>query len=177
MPSAILPIQLAGGIAHPSVPVLNINPGAHGSDDDTWTRGAILIESGNTAGGVVESTSGDDLPTLGAVIGVAAHKWAPSVTTPTIATKAQIIPALPGIIFEGTLTDAAGTYVLVATDILASYGLTRDSTTGLWFVAQDDTTDHRVYVIQAVSEVGDLYPRVRFVFKTNATVYSADASN
>lgn len=167
MPVANLPIQLAGGVSHPSIPLLTFFPDDNASADDTWTRGAIIGESNNTAG-YVEELAAD--PTAGTILGVASHKWPPSVTSPTIATHIKVVPALPGVVFEGTLNTSAGTYTLALTDMMAAYGLAVDGN-GIWYVDQGDTTNTRVFVLSPISASGEAFPRVKFVFNPDATVF------
>lgn len=166
--TANLPFQLAGGVSHPSVPTLTFFPSDHASADDTWKRGAVLIECSDTAGYVDEGAAD---PTIGTIVGVAQHVWPPAAgTSPVIETHVKVIPALPGIVFEGTLNTAAGTYTLALTDMLAAYGLGKDAN-GIWFIDQGDTTNTRVMVLSPISASGDAFPRVKFVFLPDATVY------
>lgn len=172
--SANLPFQLAGGVAHSSVPILTFFPDDDASADDTWTRGAVLGESDNTAG-YVEELAAD--PAANTILGVAAHVWPPAAgTSPVIETHVKVIPALPGLVFEGTLNTSAGTYTLALTDCLAEYGLAVDGD-GIWYIDQAETTNTRVFVLSPISASGDAFPRVKFVFNPGATVFGHDAGS
>lgn len=164
---AITPIEVAGGVAFNAIPKAEETPGG----SEAWARGAILTEDG-TAGLIGEAAAAN--PT--GIIGVAVHKWPLSVTTPTIASKAQFVPALGSVEFEGTFTDAAGTYTMVLTDVWAAYGLNVDAS-GIWYVQQDETTaaNVRVVVTKALDATGTLYPRVRFRFLGIADLGTTDA--
>ena len=156
------PIVVAGGV-YTSIPLLHLFPDDNASADDTWAKGAIIVESNNTAGYVEEASSD---PT--GIIGVAAHKWPPSVTDPVMETHVKVVPALPGLVFEGTLNISAGTYTLALTDMLAEYGLAVDGN-GIWYIDQAETTNTRVVVLSPVDAAGVAFPRVKFAFLPLAT--------
>lgn len=164
MALAIQPIEVAGGV-YTGIPKGEETPGS----GEAWARGAILTEDG-TAGLIGEAAAAN--PT--GIIGVAVHKW--PLTNTNVADKAHYVPALGHVEFEGTLTDAAGTYTLALTDIWAAYGLNVDGD-GIWYVQQDETTaaNVRVVVTKALDAAGTLYPRVRFRFLGIADLGTTDA--
>ena len=84
----------------------------------------------------------------------------------TAATAIPYYPALPGVVFEGSLDDgsAAGTGTITASDFGASYGVTRDSG-GIWYVDKNKTgADARVKIIGFRDALTTITGRVYFVF-------------
>jgi hypothetical protein len=162
---AITAIEVAGGVGFTGIPLAEETPGAA----EVWAKGAIITEDG-TAGLIGEASGAN--PT--GIIGVATHAWPLGKTN--VATKAKYIPALGSVEFEGTFTDAAGTYTMVLTDVWAAYGLNVDGD-GLWYVQQDETTaaNVRVVVTKALEATGTLFPRVRFRFLGIADLGTTDA--
>lgn len=156
---ANLPIEVAGGV-YTSIPKFEETPGS----GEAWAKGAIIVEDG-TAGLIGEGGADPS-----GIIGVATHKWPLSVTSPVVASKAHFIPALPGLVFEGTLNVSAGTYTMALTDVWAEYGLAVDGD-GIWYVDQAETTNTRVVVVKALEAAGTAFPRVRFMFLPEATRY------
>lgn len=51
------------------------------------------------------------------------------------------VPAIPGLTFKGTLSNAALTRALVATDVGSTFGLTKDAPSTLWFLDSAKVTD------------------------------------
>ena len=86
--------------------------------------------------------------------------------TGTAGTSMPYYPALPGVVFEGSLDDSndLGNGAIVASDISALYGVTKDSG-GIWYVDKHKTGDDaRVKIIGFRDPVGTTQGRVYFVF-------------
>lgn len=135
----------------------------------TFKAGALLIFS---SGSLAIATSGDDLPTLGAIAGVACE-----AATGTTGNAVLFIPAIPGIEFEGTFDHAAGTEVSAQGDVGAKFGLTLDASSGFFFVDHDDTTDDRVVVTGFKDALGTTSSRCYFMFLPASSAFGVVAAN
>jgi len=94
----------------------------------------------------------------------------------TQATARQCIPAIQGCVFQGTVDKAGaiGTYALLATDQGKEYGLTKDTTTGLFYIDVDKTTSNaRVYIISLIDPPGTVRGRVKFVITGDQILYKS----
>lgn len=131
----------------------------------SFIAGALLVNSS----GKVAKAAAD--PTLGTVLGIAGGP-----ATGTTNDLSRFTPALPAVIFEGTLDTSAGTYALALTDVNVKYGIALDSSTGHFYVDQSDTSNVRVLVTQLKDAVGTVSGRVYFTFLPLSTVYGQAAA-
>lgn len=136
----------------------------------SYKRGSVLVVA---SGLVIKGTSGNDAPTLLTVLGVA-----DAPASGTTSKAVPIIPALPGVVFEGNLDAGSGTTALtVASHMFTNFGLTLDSTTDHWYVDSSDTTDIRVCVIGFKDPAATVNGRVYFTFLHGTTIWSTPGAN
>jgi hypothetical protein len=131
----------------------------------TFLAGAVLIDGGS-AGTVSE---GGANPT--GIVGIAVE----GVTSSAAGDVIRVIPALPGIVFEGRLLgNAAADYTLTQTDVFVEFAIVEDAS-GYWYLDQSVTgANGRARVIGlGESAVGDVNARVQFVFSYDITLYAA----
>ena len=81
-------------------------------------------------------------------------------------------PALPSMIFEGSVDNSgAGTGVIAAGDLFAEYGLTVTAG-GVWYIDKDKTgATRRVQIIGFRDAVAVVTGRVWFIFLHDTTVF------
>lgn len=138
----------------------------HGFEGATqsFKAGAVLVyDTGQLDEGGANPT---------AIAGVSVHGAAA-----TQAANCPYIPALPGVIFEGTLDDGndLGTGAWAAADAGLEYGLTKDAN-GIWYVDKNKTgANGRVRILAPGSNVivGTVQPRVLFTFTSDIALYAA----
>jgi hypothetical protein len=133
----------------------------------TFKKGAPLID---TSGAGYLGIAGTDPR---AIVGVATEPGHNSTSAGD--DNVRFIPALPHIIFEGTLAQASdlGNYISLATDRWAEYGITVDSD-GIWYLDKDKVTGGNNTVARIVGfkdAVGTVEARVYFIFLSEVTVY------
>lgn len=126
------------------------------SASETFLDGAVLISDSTDSNRLAEGgTNPID------IMGIAAR--AASAVT---ATMIPYYPALPGVVFEGSVDNASdlGNGAALASDFGAQYGLTRDSG-GTWYIDKAKTLDDaRVRILGFRDPVGTVQGRVYFVF-------------
>lgn len=137
---------------------------------ETFKKGALLVADAGT-GTYAEAASTDP----GGILGFADE---PAVHVPAKPGFSRYLPAYQAAVFEGTLaTDDGGNaipHALVQTDLFASYGLSKDAATGLWYV--DTNTNASVVIVgfktadDNGSPIGDEDARVYFIVKTAQTI-------
>lgn len=123
---------------------------------ETFAEGAILTSDSLDSNRLAEGgTNPLD------IMGIAA-KAAAAVTAAAL----PYYPALPGVIFEGSMDNAAdlGNGVALAADFAARYGVTRD-TSGFWYIDKNKTGDDaRVRILAFRDPAGTVQGRVYFIF-------------
>lgn len=128
------------------------------------TKGQICT----LASGLVVPDNTD--PAAGAIIGVAAE----TITAAQAKTRVAVYPAYPGTIFEGTWV---GTWA--ANVVGLKYEVTE--TNGIGHIDGSATTAMRVAVLRLKwpleVAVGDINPRVLFVFLPNKTVFDVTTAD
>ncbi len=67
-----------------------------------------------------------------------------------------VVPALPHVVFEGTLANEGNDAAVATTDVWAKAGLAKDSGTGLWYVDKGDTTTLASVLIIGVKNPQDI---------------------
>jgi len=91
------------------------------------------------------------------------------------------VPALPTMVFEGTLCSNGGDHHLVTTDAFALYGLVKDSTSGYWYVDTNSTSSNAAVMVIGVknpqdmtfsSTTGTLGARVYFVVRETSSQWT-----
>ncbi len=81
-------------------------------------------------------------------------------------------PILPGAIFEATLEDQLNEdHMLADADLYTAKALQKDSD-GVWYVDENDTTNHAVTITEIVGATGDTRARVGIRFKEDVTIYN-----
>lgn len=155
---AVFPIAPAYRYGSSSTPTETAPVGA----SQTITKGDILV----AASGYVNVDNTD--PTTATIVGVARR----GATTGAAGSQVvEYTPAMPDVIFEGTLRNSAtGDYALTAADRFKSYGV-EETAGGVAFVDQADTTNTRVRIVGFKDPVGTVDARVYFVFLSSATIY------
>ena len=126
----------------------------------SWKQGALLIYDVSSVNRIKEA--GADPAVVQGVAMVAA-----SGTTDK--DVPFIVPA-PGVLFEVSMDESGlqGVYVLAASDRGKQYGAAKDSTTGFWYLDQDETSVKVFEIVDFVSAVGDITPRVIVKFTLTA---------
>jgi hypothetical protein len=88
------------------------------------------------------------------------------------AAEMEFVPALPGLVFEGTLEDETNNnHALVITNLWNDYALQLDATNDRWFVDENDTTASAVKIVRLQDPLGTVKARVLFVFMTATTIF------
>jgi len=128
----------------------------------TFKKGCPVVFT--TGGTTVEEDTSDPQP----IVGVADAN-----ASGTTSNDIPVVPALPGLLFEGILGNGDLTnYTLLAADVGDVYGLARDATAGNlgWFVDKQETTNVRVRVVKLKDAAGTVNGRVYFTFLTVAVI-------
>lgn len=140
-------------------------PGPEGASQ-TFKKGAPLIY---TSGYLVEAA----VDPVAGIVGFAeedAHNAAAGLY------EIGVTPALPGVIFEGILTDESdAAYTLAQTALGLQYALQKDTTTLAWAIDSADTTLISVRIVELVDAIGTVNPRVRFTVLLDATIFGSAA--
>lgn len=136
-------------------------PIRHGLEkaSQTYKQGALLLFDSGT-GHLVEASAD---PT---VVQAVAMIPASGVTLRDVP---YILPR-KGVVFEVSMDEsgAQGVYPLAQTDMGKKYGAAKDSTTGFWYLDQDETTVLVFEIVGFVSAIGDITPRVEVEFTLTA---------
>src|SRR5574343_286537 len=146
------------------IPTETIAEGA----SQTFKKGEVIVAS---SGYAIATAAGNDEPTLGTILGVAAED---AHNTTAGLYNISYSPALPFVVFEGQLYIAAGTGITQAM-VGAAYELNVSS--NKWYIDGDNTTDERVRVIGLKDAIGTVDGVVYFVFLPNTTIFSSTAAN
>ena len=133
----------------------------HGKEkaSQTYKQGALLLFDSGTG---YLGECGSDPALVQAVAMIAAS----GVT-------ARDVPYLmprKGMVFEISMDEsgAQGVYALAQTDMGKKYGAAKDSTTGFWYLDQDETASPVFEIVGFVSAIGDITPRVEVEFTLTA---------
>lgn len=123
------------------------------ADSATYLQGTPLIFG--SGGNLVAASTG---PTTG-IVGLSAQpgsniaSGAPlynSVGNAGVQTPLLVVPALPNIIFEGNIGNGDADYAASQANVWVAYGLSKDTTTGLWYVDVSLTTTASAVVIVGI---------------------------
>jgi len=154
-------IKVASHALSTSIPQLGGLEGAV----QTWKAGAPLVMA---AGLLVEATDAAD---LAGVWGFASDPATGVTNTPT-----SYIPNIAGILFEGILSAAGTAIALTQAMIGLSYAVSKDVTTGFWYVDQADVTSPEVVVVDYKKPqfaIGALDAVVFFYYKAAESAIAA----
>ena len=133
-----------------------------GGSTQTFKKGAVLVASSGYA--VVGAAD----PSAETIIGVAAQD-----ASGTQGTEIKVVPALPWVIFEGQIQNAAADATLViATHMLAQFSI--NLTTTKFWIDTDDNTHTIVTIIGFKDAVGTLNGVVEFVFNPLGTIFGSN---
>lgn len=136
-------------------------PMRHGKEDasETYERGAVLIiNSDNLAQASTEPTDNIAGISLAAASG-------------TTHTDVAYIPAIPGVIFKGSIGTSTSAGAPALTDLLQLYPLQLSS--GDWFVDKTDNTNPCVRVVDIDDDqIGVTNGTVYFQFITDAVLWA-----
>lgn len=143
----------------PQINSASISPflGPEGASE-TFVDGAVLISDANDSNRLAEGAANPI-----DIMGIAAR--AASTVT---ATMIPYYPALPGVIFEGSVDDSndLGNGIALAANFGGQYGITKDSA-GFWYIDKFKTGDNaRVRILGFRDPVATVQGRVYFVFFT-----------
>ena len=152
---SIAPIKVARLQGLQSIPL----DSAPEDSSETFKQGALLVM--NASNGQIAECGAD--PAL--VQGIALHA-ASGVT----GTNVQFVRPMRGLVVEVSMDESGGqgVYALVQTDLGKRYGAAKDSTSGYWYLDQDETTADVFEIVGFVSAVGDITPRVLAQFVQTA---------
>ena len=85
----------------------------------------------------------------------------------------QYVPAIEGVVFEGSVDNtAAGTGVIAATDMFSEFGITEDGS-NIWYIDKDKTTGGNDTVARIVGfkdPVAEVMGRVYFIFLSEVSI-------
>jgi len=194
--SLIAPITASTPLGGFDVPSLSYND----IDSATYKIGALLTPSAGAE--LTEATSGTSgsSPTTG-ILGVALQAASNLATAPeypnygntyptgvastgaTAVTPLLFVPALPSLVFEGTLASNGADYAVAAdgANLYVKYGLTKDTASGYWYVDVNSTTTNASCLVIGIKNVQDVVlgttkgVRVYFVFLQDATLFTTQA--
>jgi hypothetical protein len=139
-----------------SVPIWH---GYEGAGTQAWHEGEVLVASSGT---LVVGTAD---PTAETIVGLSLEHAAG-----TTSADVAYIPALPNLIFEGCLQNAAGTATIaLATHMYAEFGI--NVTSKVWWIDTDETTHKDVVIVGFKDAIGTLNGVVYFQFKPGATIF------
>jgi len=166
--SWIIPAYMAGGF---DIPMLVYNEG----NSQTYKVGSPLAVSG---GKLVEATaatpttgiagfalqagqniaSAPTYPNYGVIYPAGAANPQGSSTAGVASALAPLImvPAIGGMVFEGTFASNGSDVAVSATDVWVKYGLNKDSGTGYWYVDKNLTTTNASVTIVGIKNPQDL---------------------
>src|SRR5271157_1005581 len=190
--SLIAPITASTPLGGFDVPSLSYND----IDSATYKIGALLTPSAGAE--LTEATSAS--PTT-AIIGVALQAGSNLATAPefpnygntyptgvastgaTTVTPLLFVPARPSLVFERTLANNGADYAVAAdgANLYVKYGLTKDSSSGYWYVDINKTTTNASVLVVGIKNVQDVTlgtttgVRVYFVFLQDATLFTTQA--
>lgn len=168
MASAAVNAQVGPKLGLYSAPTLSWPEAA----TQTFKRGSVIAVDGN--GRAAEAGANP-----GQIVGIAANQGQNLTTAGTpnssapgnVTGETTITPALPQVQFEMNLDDGSN-YALLQTDLGKAYGITKDSSTGVWYVDQTKTAGNaRVIIVGFKDAVGTACARVYVVFKAGSTIY------
>jgi hypothetical protein len=136
-------------------------PIRHGKEkaSQTYKQGALLLFDSGT-GHLVEASAD---PALVQAVSMLAASGVTAADVP------YLIPR-KGMVFEVSMDEsgAQGVYALAQTDMGKKYGAAKDSTTGFWYLDQDETSALVFEIVGFVSAIGDITPRVEVEFTLTA---------
>jgi hypothetical protein len=158
--NARYPIRASRRLGLYSTPGMEAPEGA----SQTFKKGAILVAS---SGNLVEGGTNPS-----ALVGIADRD---GQNASAGVKKVQFTPLVEGILFEASLDSAGalGTYVSLATDLFAEYGVTKDAA-GIWYIDVDKTgANGRFRVMEFMSPVGSTFTRVLGLFTRDITLWNA----
>ena len=181
----IIPSSIMGGFDIPTLPYNDI-------DSATYKVGAPLVVSAGAE--LTEATAAS--PTTG-IVGIALQAGTNLTTAPEYPNYGEIyptgaalsgagavspllfVPALPGLVFEGTFASNGNDVAIGAdgSDLYVKYGLSKDATSGYWYVDKNKTTTNGSVTIVGIKNVQDIVlgttlgVRVFFVFNITETIY------
>lgn len=118
-----------------------------------YTAGAPLVRDNSSK--ELEEWAGTTDSSL--IVGIAAAD-----ASETAGTDVSYYEANPSFVGEGTLIDNISTVALAASHIGTSYSLIKSGNN--WLIDVNDTTTKMVKVIDAIDDIGDINPRVKFHF-------------
>lgn len=132
----------------------------------TYKKGAPLVI--NSSGYIVEASNPVALGEQ--IVGFAAE---PGHNTTAGASTALYYPALPSVVFEGVLEDGTNfDHVLVQANFGKSYAIAKDTSSGAWYLNEDNITDVAAIVVGFVEDVGTTKARVLFTVPLSVTLYT-----
>lgn len=148
---SLAPMVLNTLMAHSSIPIW------HAPEDpsETFKQGALLVLTAGT--GQIAECGADPALVQGVSLTVASGVTGRDV---------PYIKPMRGLVFEVSMDESGGqgVYALVQTDLGKRYGAAKDSTTGYWYLDQDETTADVFEIVGFVSPIGTITPRVLVEF-------------
>lgn len=127
--------------------------------------GAVLTSTTAQGGFIMEAGAN---PTK--ILGVAESRGGNDADS---STYVRFVPALPHIIFEGTLLGSSNTQVaLTDTMLWQDFGITKDGTESWYVDVSKNGVNARVRVVDFVDDTGTVDARVRFIFIAPFTLFA-----
>lgn len=140
-----------------SIPTLTFPEGTAAA----WDPGEPLIHTATTGGWLKLAATANAVD----VVGIAMT----SGTAPasSLTTDMQVVPAIQGVIFEGSIAgDAQATLALAATHMFGGFQLERDASNKVWALNMASTSNAVGYVVGFRDATGTVHGRVYFTFST-----------
>lgn len=146
----------------------------------TYKVGAALIASGgDLVEGSTFTSTGHTLVGFAMQAGsnLSGTHIANSSGNAGVLTPLLVAPAYEGVVFEGTFANNNADVAINATDLWTAYGLTKDATSGFWYVDKNRTTTNAAVLIIGIKNIQDITlgttkgARVFFTVLRDATAY------
>lgn len=88
-----------------------------------------------------------------------------------------LVPALPHVVFAGTLANGGADAAVATTDVFTRYGITKDSSSGFWYVDKGGSNGCYTLAVSEPSPATVTFGttkgvRMLFVFRAQVTQYS-----
>lgn len=144
-------------LGYENPPIMNFPEGA----GQSFKKGELVVASG----GYIVVGAAD--PSAETIVGIALAD-----ASGTQGTQIPVMCALPGVIFEGQLQNAAADAAIAATDMLKQYGV--NLTSNKWWIDTDETTSKIVTIVAFKDATTTVNGVVEFVFNPLGTVWGSN---
>ena len=152
----MLPYNEANSATFKSGAVLTISSGGvliEATDADPTTQIAGIAQFAGT-----NNASAPTYPNYGLIYpaGAGVNQASSVVGAALAVAPLLVVPALPHVVFEGTMANEGNDATIAATDVWLKYGLAKDSGTGFWYVDKGDTTTNASVLVIGIKNPQDV---------------------